>query len=439
MARLKKIVLNIFKASVYLLVLMVIFLAAFAVVIVEDQPTVLEASAPTSQDVIEARVFVRGVRAAIEPGRGTAEALVASEAQLNSVIKLGSRLIAGFRGQLAVNETEVTGTASIPVPYTQEAKWLNVRLVAPEFEGAFSLSRVELGDYSFPPQLALGAGRVLANAIVGNRFGDSVLSAATSMQITDKNVAFGLMMDEMGSNGVMRGIFGTMRGSDMPAASDIDRYYLLIRTAMDEGQLPQTGSYLPYLQFTLAAALDGSRSEGVQNAYTSAIFALTMVCGAQDFTLLVGGLVGDGSAANMDWQSDCSALTLNGRIDSRRHFTTAAALQAASHRGFAVSMGEFKELYDVVKSGGFDFTDIAANGAGIEMSNTLMATPIAGWPMKIALIESESDVIVSFDGIPSIMSEEAFSQRFQNIESPEYAAMVATIEARIDDLALNRR
>jgi len=284
----------------------------------------------------------------------------------------------------------------------------------------------------------LGAGRVLANVIVGDSFGDRVLSAATSMQITDDTLAFDLTMDEMGSNGVMRGIFGTLRGADMPEAAEIDRYYVLIRTAMDEGRLPQTGSYLPYLQYTLEAAHEGSRTEGVQNAYTSAIFALTIICGAQDFTLIVGGLVGDGSGRNADWQTECSALTLNGRIDSRRHFTTAAAIQAASNRGFAVSVGEFKELYDVVKSGGFDFTDIAANSSGIKMSNTLMSTPIEDWPMALERITTENDVIVSFDEIPSIMSSDDFLSIYKDIESPEYSALLGRIEARIDDLALNQ-
>lgn len=437
MSRLLKTVLKLLKAAVFLLALMTICLAVFAALIMENNPTVQKPTPPTSQDVVEARAFVRGVRSAISPENTTSEQFVASEAQLNSVIKLGSRLIAGFRGQLAINGTEVTGVASIPVPYTRDRKWLNVRLTVPAFEGDFALSQVELGGYSIPPKVALGTGRVLANTIVGDRFGDRVLSAATSMQITEDRLAFGLMMDEMGSNGVMRGIFGTLRGADMPDAGDIDRYYLLIRTAMDEGQLPQTGSYLPYLQFALAAAFERSQSEGIQNAYTSAIFALTMICGAQDFPLLVGNLVGDGAATNKAWKTDCGALTLNGRIDTRRHFTTAAALQAASNRGFAVSIGEFKELYDVVKADGFDFTDIAANGAGIEMSNSLMSTPNPDWPMKLARLENESDVIVSFDGLPTLMSQAAFEQNFQDIESPQYAAVLAIIEARIDALSIN--
>ncbi|MEP4987091.1 MAG: hypothetical protein ABJV68_05295, partial [Paracoccaceae bacterium] len=270
------------------------------------------------------------------------------------------------------------------------------------------------------------------------RFGDTVLEIADSMRIQDDDVTFRLTMNEIGSNGLMRGFFGALRGSDMPDSNDIDQYYLKIRDAMDLGDLPVNGSYLPYLLFTLEAALDGSRSEGVANAYTSAIFALTLICGAKDFTLVVGGMVGTEFAEERDWKSDCGELTLNGRIDSRRHFTTAAALQAASNRGFAVSVGEFKELYDTLKSGGFDFTDLAANNSGIRMSNKLMSTPDSGWAELMQGIRSENDIIVPFEGIPQIMSGDEFRKSFQNVESAEYLKMLDLIEARIDDLPLHR-
>ena len=58
------------------------------------------------------------------------------------------------------------------------------------------------------------------------------------------------------------------------------------------------------------------------------------------------------------------------RHDSRLHFITAAALKAASNRGFAVGVGEFKELYDSLSGdNGFDFTDLAANNSGIRLSD----------------------------------------------------------------------
>jgi hypothetical protein len=386
--------------------------------------------------VAEARDFVRGVRSAIQPGDARAATFVTNEEQLNRMIKLGARLVPGFRGRLWTTEATVQGVASIPVPYTE--KWINLRASVPEFDGAFTLSELSVGPLSIPPALALGVGRHAANLLIGERFGDTVLSAATRLDIEGGDMIFELAMDEMGSNGLMRGIFGKMRGSDMPQASDIDRYYLDIRAAMDRGDLPTDGTYLPYLVYTLQAALEGSETEGTENAYTSAIIALALVCGAGDFTLIVGGAVGSEFLADRNWKTNCGALTLNGRIDSRRHFTTAAAIQAASNRGFSVSIGEFKELYDTIKSGGFDFTDITANNSGIRMSNTMMSASRADWPALISRIRTERDVIAAFDDIPQIMSEEEFRQTYSDVESPEYAAMIARIEAKIDELALHQ-
>jgi hypothetical protein len=138
------------------------------------------------------------------------------------------------------------------------------------------------------------------------------------------------------------------------------------------------------------------------------------------------------------WTKDCADVTFNGRIDSRRHFTTAAALQAASNRGFAVSVGEFKELNDTLKAGGFDFTDIAANNSGIRMSNTFMGSEPRLWPELRARLQGENDVIIPYDGIPQIMEQSAFAAAYGDIDDPRYTAMLARIEAKIDELPLHR-
>ena len=424
------------KFLIYMFSVFVILAVAFGVLVMQDSPLVEGAGAPTPDDVVEAREFVHGVRSALQSEGSQPAAFASNEGQLNSVMKLGARFIPGFRGQLQVTEAEINGFASIPIRYTQ--KWVNLRATVPEYEGKLALSGVRIGPISVPAAVALSFVRNAANSVFGENYGDRVIDAATSMRTEEGQVIFNLAMDEMGSNGLMRGLFGTLRGSDMPRSQDIGRYYLDIRKAMDRGELPTEGNYLPYLIYTLQAALEGSKTEGIENAYTSAIFALTLICGAKDFTLVMGGMVGSEFPENRNWKTDCGDLTLNGRIDSRRHFTTAAALQAASNRGFAVSVGEFKELYDTIKSGGFDFTDLAANNSGIRMTDTMMSTDRSDWPIRMARIRAESDVIVPFDGIPQILSGEEFRQAYKDVESPEYYAILGKIEAKIDELALHR-
>lgn len=404
-------------------------------VLLQASPQLAVSTPPSAQDVAATRAFVRNLRAAAQDTGGQSGVLVTDEDQLNSAIRLGARFVPGFRGQVTVGTAEVIGQVSVPVPWWTGRKWLNVSGRVPEFDQQFRVSDVTVGPVSIPSAWAVFAARVGGNLVIGNGFGDTVMTAATGLRITQDRLSFDIALSEMGKNGVMRGAFGAMRGHAMPAQEEIAQYHGLVRAAMAEGALPQTGSFLPYIRFALAAALERAGEGDLSNAYTAAIFGLTKACGGDGVDELVGRLVFDAAYFETQWQTSCADVTFNGRVDSKQHFITSAALQAASNSGFSISMGEFKELYDTISSG-FDFTDMAANLSGVRMSNAFMAAPAAEWPALLALIETENDLIIAFDGIPQLMPEAEFAARYGTIESPQYREMIAGIEARIDRLPL---
>ncbi|MEM6638034.1 MAG: hypothetical protein AAF667_19325 [Pseudomonadota bacterium] len=427
--------------SIWIALKILVFLAMVAAgfvfyFVLEDTPLLTDGGPPKPEDVVAARTFVRGVKQATRSDDAEPPELVLAEDDLNSIVRLGARLLPGLRSQVEVKPNEVRGAVAIPVPGI--ARWLNLTASAPPFSGQVRLESVTAGPFDLPPDLSFQLGRVGANLIFGNGLGDALAQSASKMSIDGQNVVVELSIDSVGKNGFLRGVFGTMRSAEMPGPDEIDGYYRQIRRAMDGGTLPTSGSYLPYIQFTLQAALEGSDAESLPNAYTAAMFALARACGARDFTLIVGRLAGDLGASG-DWAANCKDVTLNGRIDSRRHFTTAAALQAASNRGFAVSIGEFKELYDSAFSdSGFDFTDIAANNSGVRMSNRLMSAPPDAWPALLERIATEPDVIVPFETVPQIMPRAEFEATYGDVESPAYKAEVARIEAQIDLLKLHQ-
>ena len=86
---------------------------------------------------------------------------------------------------------------------------------------------------------------------------------------------------------------------------------------------------------------------------------------------------------------------------------------------------------------GFDFTDIVANNSGIRMSDRMMRTAHEEWPALLRLVGHEEDVIAPIEGIPTAMTRDQFAAGFGSLESPEYAAMLDRIEARIDALPLH--
>lgn len=407
---------------------------ALVVIFTQPAPLVSAPTPPQPADVAAVRQLVRDLRAAAnDAGTATVEA---DAAQLNSLIRLGARFVRGFRGEVVVAETAVIASAAVPVPWPLGRRWLNLTATVPPFAEGLTVDQVAVGGVDLPPRVALWLARQGGNLIVGNGFGDTVLTAASAMRIADRRLAFDIAMSEVGKNGVMRGVFGSLRGQAMPLPDEIDRYYTEIRQAMDAGTLPVTGSFLPYITFTLEMALANSTPETLPNTYTAAVFALAKACGARDFAMIVGGLAFDTGAGKGEFATVCDEVTFNDRIDSRRHFITSAALQAASNQGFSVSVGEFKELYDSVKAGGFDFTDLSANISGIAMSDYLMAQPRSAWRGILRRIGQERDVIIAFDGIPAIMPEAAFRARFGDVDSPAYQAMLTEIRARIARLAL---
>lgn len=427
-----------FKALSLLVVLMGVALLALAVVMIENEPTVRKQDAPSPEDVAAARAVVRDVMVIARDGGASDEPLIVSEQQLDSAILLGARLLPGFRGDVTVAPSGVDVHASIPVPMPGPTRWLNVAVTVPEFENRLVLERVAVGPVSIPPDIALEMGRIGANMISDDALGDTLITVASGMHIFDDSAYVDLQIDEVGKNGILRGVFGAMRSGEMPGKDLVEAYDVRIREAMDRNDLPDAGSFLPYLVFTLEVAHEGAtaRGEDPSDAFTASIFALSNICGADLFFTALGSMSLDAPEDVRAWTKKCAPLTLNGRIDIRRHFITAAALKAASNRKASMSVGEYKELHDSLH-GGFDFTDMAANNSGIRLAERFIGTPAEDWPRLISRIETERDVIVSFDDIPQILSREEFTEQFGSIEGERYMEMLDHIESKIGALTLH--
>ena len=402
----------------------------------DDRPTLSEAGAPLPEDVRAAQNLVREV-GLISVGRGAEDnAVVLSADESNGILRLVCRVIPGLRARSEVTGGQVILQAAFPLQLPGGVKWLNIEARAPEFEGRAVLGHLAVGGLSLPPDLFVATGRIGANLLLGNSAGDTILASAARLKIIDRQMHFTLRIDEDRKRGAMVGFFGVLRGGGMPSAEEIDHYYVEIRQAIDAGLLPQEGSFLPYLRFVVDRVIDTSEEQTFASQYTAAIFGLTRACGLENLPMIARAGTGQDSTGN--WSGSCHRVTLNGRTDTRLHFLVAAAIQAASNRGLSVSLGEFKELSDLLSAkNGFDFTDIAANNSGIRFSNRLMTTPFAELAGVLERMQIEHDVIVHFDPLPELLPREEFERQFVNINSPQYQNTLASIEEQIDDLAIH--
>lgn len=71
------------------------------------------------------------------------------------------------------------------------------------------------------------------------------------------------------------------------------------------------------------------------------------------------------------------------------------------------------------------------------MSDLFMFQPRSVWPNLIEKMKAESDFLGSFEGVPGIMTEDVFKERFGDVNSPAYREMLARIEANIDRTTLH--
>jgi len=410
---------------------------AFLMAVTQTRPLVATAPEATPDTAVQTRTLVHRIRAATNDPDADPVIEVPLE-QINSAMTFAARLIPGLRGEAEVVPEGLRMRVSVPLPKLPQLGWLNAEAIVPPFDNGPRLASLRVGHLDLPPGLSVTLGTWAVDWILGDRMGQMVTESVPQFEIGTDSVTAVLEMEADQRSAFTRRMAGLIRGDEMPSAGEIQAYYIEIRDAIESGQLSDQGSFLPYLHFALDRALSRATPGREDHEFTAAIFALTKVCGARDFRLVVGRLIeGVVPAGTTQWSKTCAQVTLSGRIDTKRHFITAAAIKAASTMSVSFTIGEFKELVDTVWAGGFDFTDIVANASGIRFAETMMTAERAHWPALAARLGAESDVVASFDGVPGLLPDAEFKARFGDVDSPRYAAMVQQIERRIDALPLH--
>jgi len=409
-----------------------------AIVVVERAPIVRHPTEATPETARATRDVVRRVRQVSETPDQDQSVRVTLE-EINAVISFAARLIPGLRGKAAITEPGVRFRFSLPVPLMPHLGWINGEAVVPSFASEPRLAAVRLGPLDLPPGVVTRAGVVGANLVMGESAGDRIMQSVPRLTVEQDAIVAVVKMDATERKSLTRRVASVLRGEEMPVAAEIRTYYRALRRAIDRGELPHRGSFLPYLRFAVAETLRRAEPGRQNYHFTAALFAVTKACGARAFRLVVGKLAaGIETESEPEWRRHCKKVEFAGRIDSRRHFITAAAIKAASTMKVSFAIGEFKELVDSIGGAkGFDFTDIVANASGIRFAAAFMRADRDDWPDLLARLETEADVLASYDGIPGLMPRAEFERRFCSVDSPRYAKMVARIEARIDRLALH--
>jgi hypothetical protein len=354
-------------------------------------------------------------------------------------------MLPDLRAEARLEDGMLRLRASAPMPGLPGLGWINLDASVPPFAGGPRLAALRLGRMQMNPGFGLALGVIAANLALGGKMGDRLMASFPTMAVSGDGIVLGVALDDAERHDLTRQAFGALRGADLPDGAVIETHYLALREAMEAGLLPARGSFLPYLRLMLQTSLarataagdPEAAAEALPNELTAGLFALGQICGDQDFRQILDRLVGGMPPDRRVWRASCDKVTLAGRIDSRRHFIISAAIEAASTRAVSLTVGEVKELIDILQAGGYDFTDITADNAGNRFAGRFLRAAPADWPGLMARLEGEAAFLPSYDGIPAKLPRAEFEARFGAADSPAYRAVVAEIEHRIDLLPLH--
>jgi uncharacterized protein YfiM (DUF2279 family) len=353
--------------------------------------------------------------------------------EINAALAAGGRLVPGTLGAVALRPGAADLRLALGAPFLPEGLWLNLRLGLLASEDGLRPGAVRLGRLPLPRALVLPVARLLIDRTLGEGLGTAVIDGVARVAIEPPDLRVDLALDPATRTALAEALRLRARGQAGavdPQRVRVHRYHL--DRQGDGGALPRTGSALPYLRHVVETAHRLGR-DSPEAEMRAALFALTLYCGeGVAFGRLIGVTLPE-TMAGAD--NHCAGTTLGGRVDLRRHFVVSAGLQAASSAEIAFGAGELKELLDSGAGGsGFSFDDIAANLAGARFAEVLLATPRAGWLALVAHMEREADLLPALDDLPRGLDETAFRDRFGDVESPAYAAMLRDIAERIEAL-----
>lgn len=128
-------------------------------------------------------------------------------------------------------------------------------------------------------------------------------------------------------------------------------------------------------------------------------------------------------------------VQLYGRPDFPLHLLISAVLAAEGGGPLADAVGIYKEQADVRGGSGFSFNDIAADRAGSRLGLLAVQRPQA-LQQRLATGLSEAELLPDVSDLPEFLSAAEFRKQYGGPEAPAYRAMMARIEALLDDKPL---
>ncbi len=326
--------------------------------------------------------------------------------------------------------------ATFILPANPVGQFLNLSFaIVPVPDGA-GLSALRLGRIAIPDWcLNKILGLLNESAQNDDRYRDLVAATAAieTLTLTDRSASLSFRWDQQ-----LAARLGEHGRNLLLPAPERDRL-LAYRQQINErlnGHAKSSLSLLELLKPTFAlAAIRATDNTSAAAENRAALLALALIAVGRPQAW--NHLLGDEVANAMPSVKRRVRLTLQGRDDLPKHFLISAALVGAADTAVADVIGVYKEVQDSAGGSGFSFVDLAADRAGVRLAEKAARAP-RELTQLIARATNESELFPASRDLAEGMQAKDFKRRYQDPSSAEYRKVVASIEKRLDRLALYR-
>lgn len=394
-----------------------------AMLVLQREPLVARGAPVSIDDVRRARMLL--VRHDPRTARaGALRTIALSPADATLLAQYGASRWRTVSARVALQAGEATVQASLAMSVTPLATWLNLDADLQDADGLPAIRRLRIGHLPVP-------------AFASQRLIDVLLSrlgAAAPFAVARESVRRTEFLADSLRVRYAWGDDAAGRVRDLLISPDdlarLEAYNArlaaYISTTKSSTPIPLPQLLTPVFALAEQRAVDGDAA--AENRAALATLALYVTHRS----------LGAWMRQTKAWpQAKRRSVTLLGREDLAKHFVVSAIVAAEADRMLADAVGLTKEVEDSRGGSGFSFVDLAADKAGTRFGTLAVASPDALQRAAAAGL-SVAEIMPDVSGLPESLSEAQLNERFGGVGAAPYAAMLASVDARVAALPLLR-
>lgn len=414
-----------------MLIISIILLLLATVLTIELSPSVNVDASKQVDNAEQIQTLLSDLRTSLR-SRYDAQTIKVSDIQAESLAGFVQRAKSQANAEMLFKDDLLIINFSYQIDAIIFPVYINIESEIIEGTGV-DVSTVKIGKLSLPGSWALSIMEYLANAYTNSVVATKAIDSVEKLTISSA----GMQIHLTPLDSLLREFKNIQTGGD-----DEESILLKIKIAhylrlLDGLPLNTAENSLEiYIQALMQEAYVLSQDGSATLENEAAILALAIYAGSRRFATFTGDL---SFALDRLPYAKVKPVLIN-RQDLSLHFVFSAAIKLMSEKGISIAVGEFKELMDRGAGGsGYSFIDLAADMSGAHFS-AMAVDPKTAIQVQQALRHEKNETLfmVEITGFEEGMTKAEFEQKYKQVDSPEYLAVVKEIERRLADLALSQ-